>query len=117
MSVSLDKTSSKCSGRLSRLLIAVAVLNLFDLISTYWLISLHGNAIELNPLMRTLFEFSPEAAVSFKLVLLASYLVLISLAARRNYSFAYRGTQVVVVIYSLAAVAHLVFYYQHALLW
>ena len=117
MTVSLNKTSSKFPGRLSRLLLAVTVLNIFDLVSTYWLVSLHGNAIEFNPLMRILFEVSPAAAASFKLALLASYLILIPLAARKNYSFAYRGTQVVVVIYSLAAVAHLVFYYQHALLW
>jgi len=112
MTVSSDKTSSKFSGGLTRLLWAVAVLNLFDLISTFWLMSLYGVGIEFNPFMRSLFEVSPVNAVVFKLALLIFYLILIPLAARRNYTFAYRGTQFVVFIYILAVVAHLVVYYQ-----
>jgi hypothetical protein len=112
MTVSFDKTSSKFSGGLSRLLWAVAALNLFDLISTCWLVSLYGIGIEFNPLMRSLFEASPVNAAVFKLALLIFYLVLIPLAAKRNYTLAYRGTQFVVFIYTLAVVAHLVVYYQ-----
>ena len=111
MTVSFDKTSSN-SVRLTRLLWAVAALNLFDLISTFWLMSLYGVGIEFNPFMRSLFEVSPVNAVVFKLALLIFYLILIPLAARRNYTFAYRGTQFVVFIYILAVVAHLVVYYQ-----
>jgi hypothetical protein len=110
MTVSFDKTSSKFSGGLSRLLWAVAVLNLFDLISTCWLVSLYGTGIEFNPLMRSLFEVSPVNAALFKLALLISYLILIPFAARRNYTLAYRGTQFVVFIYFMAVVAHLVVY-------
>ena len=58
MAVSFDKTSSD-SGGLTRLLWAVAALNLFDLISSCWLVSLYGIEIEFNPLMRSLFEISP----------------------------------------------------------
>jgi hypothetical protein len=112
MTVSFDKTYSKFSGGLSRLLWAVAVLNIFDLISTCWLVSLYGAGIEFNPLMRSLFEVSPVNAAFFKLALLIFYLVLIPFAARRNYKLAYRGTQFVVFIYTLAVVAHLVVYYQ-----
>ena len=116
MKVSFDETSSKFAGGLSRLLVAVAVLNLIDLISTCWLVSLYGNVIELNPLMRRLFEVSPEAAGGFKLAVLGLYLLMIPLAARRNYLLAYRGTQFVVFIYILAVVAHLVVYYQLGML-
>lgn len=49
MTVSFDKTSSD-SGGLTRLLWAVAALNLFDLISTCLLVSLYGIGIEFNPL-------------------------------------------------------------------
>ncbi|MDR9757890.1 MAG: DUF5658 family protein [Thermoanaerobacterales bacterium] len=111
MAVSFDKTSSD-SGGLTRLLWAVAALNLFDLISSCWLVSLYGIEIEFNPLMRSLFEISPVNAVVFKLALLIFYLILIPLAARRNYTFAYRGTQFVVFFYILAVAAHLVVYYQ-----
>jgi hypothetical protein len=96
------------------LLWAVAVLNLIDLISTCWLVGLYGNVIELNPLMRRLFEVSPEAAAGFKLVVLGLYLFLIPIAARRNYLLAYRGTQFVVFIYilTITMAAHLLFYIQ-----
>ncbi|MEG3068035.1 MAG: DUF5658 family protein [Syntrophaceticus schinkii] len=116
MTVSFDKTSSKFSGGLSRLLWAVAALNIFDLISTCWLVSSYGIGIEFNPLMRYLFETSPVNAALFKLALLIFYLILIPFAARRNYTLAYRGTQFVVFIYFMAVVAHLVVYYQHGLL-
>mgnify|MGYP000853092119 FL=1 len=112
MTVSFDKTSSKSSGRLSRLLWAVAVLNIFDLISTCYLISLYGTGIEFNPLMRSLFAASPLKAVVFKLALLIFYLILIPLAARSNYTLAYRGTQFVVFIHFLAVFAHIVVYSQ-----
>jgi hypothetical protein len=112
MTVSFDKTSSKSSGRLSRLLWAVAVLNIFDLISTCYLISLYGTGIEFNPLMRSLFAASPLKAVVFKLALLIFYLILIPLAARSNYTLAYRGTQFVVLVYILVVFAHMVVYYQ-----
>lgn len=112
MTVSFDKTSLKFSGRLFRLLWAVAVLNIFDLISTCHLVSLYGTDIEFNPLMRSLFEASPVKAAVFKLALLIFYLILIPLAARRNYTLAYRGTQFVVFIYILAMAAHLLFYIQ-----
>lgn len=105
-------TPSSSTNNLSKMLWAVAVLNLFDLISTCLLVSLYGIGIEFNPLMRSLFEVSPVNAVVFKLALLIFYLILIPLAARRNYTFAYRGTQFVVFIYILAVVAHLVVYYQ-----
>ena len=111
MTVSFDKTSSN-SGGLTRLLWAVAALNLFDLISSCWLVSLYGIEIELNPLMRSLFEASPEKAVLFKLSLLIIYLIFTPLAARKNFKLAYRGTQFVVFVYTLAVVTHLVFYYQ-----
>ncbi len=116
MTVSFDKTSSKFSAGLSRLLWTVAVLNFFDLSSTCWLVSSYGSGIEFNPLMRSLFEVSPVNAVLFKLALLIFYLILIPFAARRNYTLAYRGTQFVVFIYFMAVVAHLVVYYQHGLL-
>jgi hypothetical protein len=112
MTVSFDKTSSKSSGRLSRLLWAVAVLNIFDLISTCYLISLYGTGIEFNPLMRSLFAASPLKAVVFKLALLIFYLILIPLAARSNYTLAYRGSQFVVLVYILVVFAHMVVYYQ-----
>jgi hypothetical protein len=57
---------------------------------------LYGNAIEFNPLMRSLFEAGPVNAVVFKLALLIFYLILIPFAARKNYKLAYRGTQFVV---------------------
>ena len=105
-------TPSSSTNNLSKMLWAVAVLNLFDLISTCLLVSLYGIGIEFNPLMRSLFEVSPVNAVVFKLALLIFYLILIPLAARRNYTFAYRGTQFVVFFYILAVAAHLVVYYQ-----
>jgi len=111
MTVSFDKTYSN-SGGLTRLLWAVAALNLFDLISSCWLVSLYGIEIEFNPLMRSLFETSPVKAVLFKLSLLIIYLILTPLAARKNFKLAYRGTQFVVFVYTLAVVTHLVFYYQ-----
>ena len=111
MTVSFDKTSSNSVG-LTRLLWAVAALNLFDLISSCWLVSLYGIEIEFNPLMRSLFEISPVNAVVFKLALLIFYLILIPLAAQKNYTLAYRGTQFVVFIYTLVVIAHLVFYYR-----
>jgi hypothetical protein len=112
MAVSFDKTSFKSSGRLFRLLWAVAVLNIFDLISTCYLVSSYGSGIEFNPLMRSLFEVSPIKAVVFKLALLIFYLILIPLAARSNYTLAYRGTQFVVFIYFLTVFAHIVVYSQ-----
>ncbi|HHV33960.1 MAG TPA: hypothetical protein GXX59_00005 [Syntrophomonadaceae bacterium] len=77
---------------------------------------MYGNAIEFNPLMRSLFEAGPVNAVVFKLALLIFYLILIPFAARKNYKLAYRGTQFVVFIYILAVVAHLVVYYQLGML-
>lgn len=109
-------TPSSSTNNLSKMLWAVAVLNLFDLISTCLLVSLYGIGIEFNPLMRSLFEASPVNAALFKLALLIFYLILIPFAARRNYTLAYRGTQFVVFIYFMAVVAHLVVYYQHGLL-
>jgi magnesium-transporting ATPase (P-type) len=112
MTVSFDKTSSKSSGRLFRLLWAVAVLNIFDLISTCYLVSLYGIDIEFNPLMRSLFAAIPIKAAVFKLALLILYLILIPLAARSNYTLAYRGSQFVVLVYILVVFAHMVVYYQ-----
>lgn len=105
-------TPSSSTNNLSKMLWAVAVLNLFDLISTCLLVSLYGIGIEFNPLMRSLFEVSPVNAVVFKLALLIFYLILVPLAARKNYTLAYRSTQFVVFFYILAVAAHLVVYYQ-----
>jgi hypothetical protein len=103
-------------NKLSRLLIAVAVLNIFDIISSCCLVQMYGPTVEFNPLMRSLFLFSPVIAVLFKLSMLALYLILIPLAARKNYVLVYRGTQLVVFIYALLVAPHLLAYCQYGLL-
>jgi len=82
---------------------------LFDLIVTCWLIINFGANIELNPFMRLLFQINPALVLFFKFGVLFSYIFIIHKAAQGNYSFAYRGTQIVCFLLVLVGIFHFCF--------
>lgn len=94
-------------SRLTILLWLTAFLNIFDLLITWWSVSRLGTAVELNPLLRYLFSINPIAAVSFKIAILAIFLIVISFCARKYYHLACQGVFAVVVVSGIVAVLNI----------
>jgi hypothetical protein len=93
------------------LLVLVAALNVFDLTSTFWLSSIYGLQVELNPIMRHLLGMGQDVAVAFKLGVLTLFLMLMPQVGKKNYHLAYSGTFVVALIYGVIFVLHLIAIY------
>lgn len=95
-------------GKLYVLLGVLVFLNLFDLVATLmWCDSL-GISIELNPLMRQLLIIHPLVAVSYKVIILAAFIITMRICAHSNYRLALNGTVMVVFIYAALFCWHLV---------
>lgn len=92
---------------LKLLLLALALLNLFDLAATCWVVSEMGYRAEINPLMRHLFRLGPDVAVTFKLFMLTLFLLIMPICARKRARLVLSGTLLVVAVYGLLAFWHL----------
>lgn len=81
------------------LLCILVFLNLFDLICTLVWCQQLGADIELNPVMRQLLSFHPLAAISFKILIVAAFVVLMRICADINFRLAFNGTVIIVFVY------------------
>lgn len=95
-------------GKLYLLLALLVYLNLFDLFSTLAWCSSYGYDLEFNPLMRYLFAMNPMAGVSFKILMVLLFVIIMSCAWRQNFQLVYRGTYFIVFIYSVLLCWHII---------
>ena len=90
------------------LLAAVVYLNVFDLLATLSWCKTNGLDEELNPLMRYFMAINPLTSAAFKFFTVASFVILIQYGSRYNFRLAYRGTFLVVIVYSALLCWHLI---------
>jgi|LSQX01.1.fsa_nt_gb hypothetical protein len=105
-----QKTTEFCSYKwwlyLLMLLFLIIYLNLYDILHTMQLIR-EGLAVEGNPLMRYLLEKSPAGAVMLKMTVVAFFVTVVGIYARKNFQRALAASALVATLYSLLAVWHL----------
>jgi len=88
------------TGKLYLLLAVLVYLNTFDLLSTLAWCRSYGFDQEFNPLMRYLFVLNPMTGVSFKVLTVALFVIIMQYGARHNFKLVYLGTLFIVFIYS-----------------
>lgn len=96
------------TGKLYLLLAILVYLNLFDLLSTLAWCRSYGFDQEFNPLMRYFFVMNPMTGASFKVVMLLLFVIIMRYAWRHNFQLVYRGTFMVVFIYSILLCWHII---------
>ncbi len=96
----------KIKINLNFLLIISCFFYLFDLSVTCWLIQNFGISIELNPLLRLLFQINPALVLLFKFGILVLYLYIVPQSAQKNFYFAYRGTQIICALLCMVGIFH-----------
>ncbi len=94
-------------GKLYLLLAVLVYLNLFDLLSTLAWCGTYGFDQEFNPLMRYLFAMNPMTGISFKVLSVLLFVIIMRYAWRHNFQLVYRGTFFIVFIYSVLLCWHI----------
>lgn len=94
------------TGKLYLLLAVLVYLNVFDILATLVWCRNYGFDQEYNPLMRYLFALNPMIGVSFKILAVALFVMVMRYGSRHNFKLVYMSTLGIVFIYSVLLCWH-----------